>query len=796
MMKIANPENEYIEKNIRTNGNSVFYRLQQVYNGIPVYKQELIVVTDLSGYVKNISGEYIPITLNTTPKISEAEAISIIKEEYNITEDNVISQELVIYIFNRSPVLTWRFSIHSPGKHGKCFISATTGDIIEFLSGVISDTSQKATGIGLPIGKNILGVPQEFFVTQTDAGTYLMKDKDRKISIFDANHSYVDILGSHVKITSSINSWNIPAAVSAISNIKKSYDFYTSVLEKDSFNVEHRKMNVWVNYRIDSGSAYNNAAYWEDLSTSDTAYLTFGDAQNHPAALDVVAHEYTHAMEDNICGLDIKNESGAVKEAYADIIGSLIEGKNEPNGLWTMGEDLSGGALRNLFTPRKLHGDDMHDYCYLPGDHEKHKDENGNDCDYGGVHRNCGILNYAAYLMWDNGIKDKEELAKLFYNSMEYLTSTSGFLLCRSAILAAAQDMGMSNAKKEIIRNAFDAVNITSKEAFLFTGKLTGIVRDAETKEAIQDATVSAESDNSEIFSGIAFTDANGEFSLKLLPGTYKLTIKYTTTYKESTIENVVIHLGETTQLPSPILLSKDTSTGDDGTTPMISAGYTHTVALKSNGTVVAVGDNADGQCNVASWNDIIAVSARTYHTVGLKKDGTVVATGRNADGQCNVSSWNDIIAVSAGEIHTVGLKKNGTVMAVGNNYYGTCNVSSWNDIIAVSGGTGHTVGLKKDGTVVATGMNFEGQCNVSSWNDIIAVSAGHTYTLGLKKDGAVIAVGGGAPDVSSWNDIIAVSAGAFHIVGLKKDGTAVAVGYNYNGQCNISGGNLGTSSE
>ena len=30
-------------------------------------------------------------------------------------------------------------------------------------------------------------------------------------------------------------------------------------------------------------------------------------------------------------------------------------------------------------------------------------------------------------------------------------------------------------------------------------------------------------------------------------------------------------------------------------------------------------------------------------HTVGLKADGTVVAVGRNYEGQCDTESWRDI---------------------------------------------------------------------------------------------------------------------------------------------------------
>ena len=221
-----------------------------------------------------------------------------------------------------------------------------------------------------------------------------------------------------------------------------------------------------------------------------------------------------------------------------------------------------------------------------------------------------------------------------------------------------------------------------------------------------------------------------------------------------------------------------------------ISARDDHTVGLKADGTVAAVGYNEDGQCNVSGWTDIVAVAAGGNHTVGLKADGTVAAVGYNEDGQCNVSGWRDIVAVAAGSSHTVGLKADGTVVAVGNNYRGRCNVSDWTDIVAISAGNRHTVGLKADGTVVAVGWNKYGQCNVSGWTDIVAISAGSDSTVGLKADGTVVAVGDneyGQCDVSDWTDIVAISVDD-HTVGLKKDGTVVAVGENEYGQCDVSG--------
>ena len=221
-----------------------------------------------------------------------------------------------------------------------------------------------------------------------------------------------------------------------------------------------------------------------------------------------------------------------------------------------------------------------------------------------------------------------------------------------------------------------------------------------------------------------------------------------------------------------------------------ISAGEYHTVGLKSDGTVVVVGDNHFDRGKVSAWRDIVAVSAGEYHTVGLKSDGTVIAVGSNAYGQCKVSVWRDIVAISAGREHTVGLKSDGTVIAVGSNAHGQCKVSVWRDIVAISAGREHTVGLKSDGTVIAVGSNGHGQCNVSEWHNIVSIFAGDLHTVGLKSNGTVVAVGvnyKGECEVSIWRDIVAISAGGEHTVGLKSDGTVVAVGRNYHGECEIS---------
>ena len=224
-----------------------------------------------------------------------------------------------------------------------------------------------------------------------------------------------------------------------------------------------------------------------------------------------------------------------------------------------------------------------------------------------------------------------------------------------------------------------------------------------------------------------------------------------------------------------------------------LAAGWSHTAALKTDGTVIAVGDNDDGQCDVSDWTDIVAISARSSQTVGLKADGTVVAVGEGSHGtydKCAIFDWTDIVAISAGNDHIVGLKADGTVVATGRNWSGQCNVSDWTDIVAISAGGWYTVGLKADGTVLAVGDNSYGQCSVTDWTGIVAICTGVAETVGLKADGTAVAAddyGDLGRDLSGWTSVAAISAGLRYVVGLKADGTVVAAGLNDHGQCDVS---------
>ncbi|MCL2514163.1 MAG: RCC1 domain-containing protein, partial [Oscillospiraceae bacterium] len=66
------------------------------------------------------------------------------------------------------------------------------------------------------------------------------------------------------------------------------------------------------------------------------------------------------------------------------------------------------------------------------------------------------------------------------------------------------------------------------------------------------------------------------------------------------------------------------------------------TVCLNKSGEFLLAGNLLQAwPYESGDWIDIVTISSSLRHIVGLKKDGTVVAVGYNSNGQCNVSEWN-----------------------------------------------------------------------------------------------------------------------------------------------------------
>jgi len=90
-----------------------------------------------------------------------------------------------------------------------------------------------------------------------------------------------------------------------------------------------------------------------------------------------------------------------------------------------------------------------------------------------------------------------------------------------------------------------------------------------------------------------------------------------------------------------------------------IAVGSSHALALKSNGTVVAWGDNTFGQTNVPSdLTNVAAISANADDSMALKSDGTIVMWGDNTYNQTNVpADCTNVFAIASGGMHSLAIK-------------------------------------------------------------------------------------------------------------------------------------------
>lgn len=172
-------------------------------------------------------------------------------------------------------------------------------------------------------------------------------------------------------------------------------------------------------------------------------------------------------------------------------------------------------------------------------------------------------------------------------------------------------------------------------------------------------------------------------------------------------------------------------------------SGGNHGLALLSDGTVKAWGDDGFGQSTVpAGLADVVQVAAGFNHSVALKKDGTVVSWGsRRVAVPRNIAN---IVQVSAGYYYTVALKMDGTVVAWGSQPAGlgrfpkpTKVPKGLNNVVQLSAGADHVLALKADGTVVGWGKNNYDQCRIpDNIQHIVQVCAGGNSSYFLKDDG------------------------------------------------------------
>jgi formylglycine-generating enzyme required for sulfatase activity len=224
-----------------------------------------------------------------------------------------------------------------------------------------------------------------------------------------------------------------------------------------------------------------------------------------------------------------------------------------------------------------------------------------------------------------------------------------------------------------------------------------------------------------------------------------------------------------------------------------LAAGWSHSLALKPDGSIVGLGDNRWGMADPPDGNDFVAIAAGTYYSLALKSDGSIVGWGDGASGARYPPDGNDFAAISAGSSHALALKRDGSIVGWGDNDWGQARPPPGNNFVAIAAGFSHSLALKSNGSIVGWGHNEFGKADPPDSNDFVAIAAGGSYSLALNSDGSIVGWGWGSDgeaNLPDGNDFIAIAAGFSHGLALKTNGSIVGWGSNDGGQARPPTGN------
>ena len=304
--------------------------------------------------------------------------------------------ELMIYPSAEGYRLAYKVACAKFGSRIVTFVDAKSGRIL-FRFEELQTSSAVGTGTGT------LGDIKKLS-TDFESNTYYAIDLMRpaRITTGDIRHAES---GTIFYVTDSDNSWTSDGTVvDGHAYMGWTYDYYYMIHGRKAMNDKNRELLLCVHL----GKNYQNAYF--DPSNK---YMFFGDgnpATNYPytTALDVVAHEFTHGITDASSQLIYASESGALNEAFSDIMATSCEFFQQPAGTgyrqaeWWVGEDCSKGfhPMRSLANPSGIrvwsgtYPDHYSRRWVLPVDANN---------DWGGVHINCTIASHWYYLLAHGG---------------------------------------------------------------------------------------------------------------------------------------------------------------------------------------------------------------------------------------------------------------------------------------------------------------------------------------------------------------------------------------------------------
>lgn len=387
------------------------YHYQQFHNGIPVryaiYKAHV-----LAGKLVTMNGDFFPVEQLGGASLSEETALqaaiaatgaTMYKWELPVEEAwlKLITGDPfagfnpegeLVYIMNEGEQnsesfrLAWQFDIyaHEPMSRADVYVDAQTGEII-FRNEMIHTAD--ANGVAETLYSGTQNI-----VTDSTGSGFRLREAGRAQGVETYNMQTGQNYGNSVDFTDTDNFWdNVnpqedEVATDAHWGAEMTFDYFFQNYNWNSYDNQGSKLISYVHY----GQSYVNA-FWNG------SVMTYGDGgsgYNPFPALDVCAHEFAHGLTGNSAALVYQNEPGALNESFSDIFGTAIEFFARPsNANFRIGEDLTGGGLRNMANPNQHNNPDT----YLGTNWYTGSGDNG------GVHTNSGVQNFWYYLLTGGG---------------------------------------------------------------------------------------------------------------------------------------------------------------------------------------------------------------------------------------------------------------------------------------------------------------------------------------------------------------------------------------------------------
>ena len=312
--------------------------------------------------------------------------------------------------------LAWRGRAFADDDVREYFVDARTGDIAFEYSNL---QTQSAVGRGT----GVLGDTKKVSV-MSSGGQFVASDKLRPPSI-ETN----DLKGDHLRTASylngitrltandlasdSDNTWTDAMTVDAHVYIGWTYDYYFKRFGRRGLDNRDRSIVSIVHparrqdvIRISTSSRFSTptppisaTGSWFSASACRRGSRSVDAAWDYSSgSLDLVAHELTHGVTDYSSRLIYLNESGALNEAFSDIMGTSVEfffqepGNGNMRADYLFWEDtVKPAGVRSLADP----------LAYGNPDHYSRRFTG--TADNGGVHSNSGIANQAFYLAIEGG---------------------------------------------------------------------------------------------------------------------------------------------------------------------------------------------------------------------------------------------------------------------------------------------------------------------------------------------------------------------------------------------------------